>query len=157
MNEEQKYYKVTAKCGHVGKNKYVKMDFYLRAESKKDAAQKVKKNPRVKKHHKDCIFAVDKITYAEYWSGKKEFFEMEYNQAKNIQEQRLIMDRIAKDVYDETEWQIDNRLSYDRDYRRLYYKEKYREARKERIRLKIKKNKAVLNWWNREMKKEAIA
>ena len=65
------YYKVEAKCGHVGRNNYIIKTFYVISESKKEAAKKVRHIPRVKHHHKDAIISVQKIEHSEYLKGKE--------------------------------------------------------------------------------------
>lgn len=63
---EDKYYIVKAKCGHVGRDRYIPIDFPIRAKSKKDAAAIVRRKARVKKNHKDAVLSVvevDKKTF----------------------------------------------------------------------------------------------
>ena len=36
------YYKVLAKCGHVGRNNYIEKDFFIKANSGKEAAYRVR-------------------------------------------------------------------------------------------------------------------
>ena len=78
------YYKVLAKCGHVGRNKYIEKWFYIKAKSGKEAAKIVRDLPRVKHHHKDAIKDVIKISFEEYINGKKltdqDFFFHIHNQ-----------------------------------------------------------------------------
>jgi transposase len=57
----QNLYVVTAKCGHVGKNKYIPIDFPIKAESMKEAAERIRNRPRVKHHHKDAILSIIKV------------------------------------------------------------------------------------------------
>ena len=66
-----KYYKVEAKCGHVGKSKYILKWFYIKAEDGCQASKIVREKPRVKHHHKDAIREVIEITYDEYYAGCK--------------------------------------------------------------------------------------
>lgn len=60
------YYLVTAKCGHVGKSKYMPIIFPVQAESGKDAARIVRQIGRVKHDHKDAILKVEKTTENSY-------------------------------------------------------------------------------------------
>ena len=63
---EDKYYIVKAKCGHVGRDKYIPIDFPIKAKSKTEAAAIVRKKARVKKDHKDAVLSVmevDKTTF----------------------------------------------------------------------------------------------
>ena len=66
MTPNTKYYKVTAKCGHVGKMKYVPINFAVRAESASEAAQIARTFPRVKKQLWDAIIASVEISKKEY-------------------------------------------------------------------------------------------
>ena len=66
-----RYFKVEAKCGHVRRNNYILKEFYVKAESKKEAARIVKDTPRVKHNHKDAIREVEEISLGEYCQGKK--------------------------------------------------------------------------------------
>ena len=65
-NPSKKYYLVTAMCGHVGKRKYVPINFAVRAENASEAAQLVKTFPRVKRHRKDAILECVEITREQY-------------------------------------------------------------------------------------------
>lgn len=64
--KQRNYYKVLAKCGHVGKGYYFEGKFYIAAETASKAAFKARKFPRVKHDHKDAIISVTPITYKEY-------------------------------------------------------------------------------------------
>ena len=66
MTPNTKYFKVTAKCGHVGKMRYVPINFAVRAESASEAAQIAKRFPRVKKQLWDAIIGCVEITKKEY-------------------------------------------------------------------------------------------
>ena len=48
MNNQ--YFKVLAKCGHARRTMYVLKWFYIKAESGKDAASKIRMTGRVKHH-----------------------------------------------------------------------------------------------------------
>lgn len=58
---EDKYYIVKAKCGHVGRDKYIPIEFPIMAKSKTEAATIVRKKARVKKDHKDAILSVEEV------------------------------------------------------------------------------------------------
>ena len=68
-----KYYLVVAKCGHVGKRKYVEVEFPIYAESKSEAAQNCLKRGKVKKHLKNAITSVCEITYEYYQELNDQF------------------------------------------------------------------------------------
>ena len=59
-------YEVCARCGHIGKGKFVKKIFAIKAETAKDAAKKVKWLPRVQHHKKDVIQYVCEIDRARF-------------------------------------------------------------------------------------------
>ena len=61
-----KYYLVTAKCGHVGRDKYIPIDFPIQAENGKDAARYARNIRRVKHDHKDAILRVVEVSQEKY-------------------------------------------------------------------------------------------
>ncbi len=65
-NLSQKFFLVTAMCGHVGKLKYVPVNFAVYANSASEASQLVKTFPRVKKQRKDAILQCIEITEKQY-------------------------------------------------------------------------------------------
>lgn len=83
-----KTYKVVAKCGHVGKGHYVEKVFAVKAETGKEAAEKVRMFPRVKHHHKDAIRSVELITIGEYIALREEQELDPFFFCRNVQEQR---------------------------------------------------------------------
>lgn len=83
------YFKVLAKCGHVGKNKYTLKWFYIKAKDGKDSARKVRYTARVKHHQKDAIREVIKIEFKEYVTGLKMMNSDEYFQVHNSSDQRM--------------------------------------------------------------------
>ena len=66
-----KYYLVDAKCGHVGARKYIVKTFPVVASSKSEAAAKIKRCNKVKKHLKDCIINVVEVTLNEFLIQKE--------------------------------------------------------------------------------------
>lgn len=83
------YYKVVAKCGHVGRGHYIIKDFFVKAENGKEAARKVRFSPRVKHDWKDAIVSVTLITKEEFIKGRKLFKCDPYFNVTNSTEQRL--------------------------------------------------------------------
>lgn len=100
-----KYFKVIAKCGHVGRNNYFRGEFFVGAENKKEAAQKVKTYPRVKKNHKDVILNVEEITNEQYIIGRNATKNNPYFKCKSKYEQNAIMELIQDQIFSETETQ----------------------------------------------------
>lgn len=66
MTPNIKYFKVIAKCGHVGKGNYVPVAFAVKAESRSAASQKVMTYHRVKKQLSDAIISCDEIDKKSY-------------------------------------------------------------------------------------------
>ena len=98
----KKYFKVTAKCGHVGRNNYIPIDFFVAADSGTEAAAAVRYAPRVKHNRKDAILCVERISFQEFCQGLHDFHEDPFNQCTNIQQQRSIVadldDRILPEL-----------------------------------------------------------
>ena len=84
------FYKVKAKCGHVGRNNYIEKYFYVAAESGKEAALIVRYKPRVKHDKKDAILNVEKISEEEFKIGVEHLKADTYFHVSNSTEQRLI-------------------------------------------------------------------
>ncbi len=95
------YYRVQAKCGHVGKNYYVLKNFYIRAESGKEAAKKARELPRVKHHHKDAIREVVEICFEDYLSGMQLNDSDMYFKSTSPKEQRIHNCVKKEDIYPE--------------------------------------------------------
>ena len=85
------FFEVIAKCGHVGRNKYIPIKFAVEAESGKDAAAIVRRFPRVKHDHKDAILSVAKIDYARYLEINAINDNNPYLKCGSKHEQRLIV------------------------------------------------------------------
>ena len=97
-----KYYKVKAKCGHVGRHNYLLKDLFIYASSSKEAAMVARKMPRVKHHHKDAIRNVQEISFEEYQQGMLEHELDNYFNVHNRQDQ-LIYCNLDEDIERELE------------------------------------------------------
>ena len=84
------YFKVAAKCGHVGKGHYIIKDFFVKAANGKAAAHKVRYLPRVKHDWKKAIVSVSKITEEEFTTGREQQRSDPYFKATSSTEQRLL-------------------------------------------------------------------
>ena len=62
----KRYFKVEAKCGHVGHGKCIWITFATAADNGKEAARKVRDFKRVKHDHKDAIGSVKEISFEEF-------------------------------------------------------------------------------------------
>ena len=95
----KQFFKVIAKCGHVGKKKYYLGNFYEMAESGKNAAKIVRGRGRVKHDKKDAILSVKRISFEEYQEGLVQKKKDPYFNCKNIQDQNLILDLINANIF----------------------------------------------------------
>lgn len=87
---ENKYFKVTCKCGHVGKEFFIAIDFPIVAQNRKDASAIARYIPRVKHHHKDAIIDCKEITKEEFYTIKNQNKSNPYLRCSNVQEQNMI-------------------------------------------------------------------
>lgn len=125
---QDKYYKVLAKCGHVGRNKYIIKWFYVKAVNAKDAAMQVKYIPRVKHHHKDAIRQVIEIDFNKYIEGLKLMLCDDYFRIHNSSEQKIYnFYNLENMFYEETKEEKDEK---DNSKLILKYKIIARETRK---------------------------
>lgn len=119
MDQPIKYYEVVAKCGHVGRKHYIPIKFAIAAINSKDAAQKIRKRPRVKHDHKDAILSVKEVDYETYLQIKKANDKDPYLKCHSRHEQskiedlsvRLIEDPHNKEIFHDKNERI-NRVSY---------------------------------------------
>ena len=93
-----KYFKVIAKCGHVGRNNYILKAFYVECIDGEEAASIVKISPRVKHNHKDVIREVDEIAREDYFEGRKNMSRDPYFIVHNKQTQKLLCPDIMENV-----------------------------------------------------------
>ncbi len=86
----KRYYKVKCKCGHVGRNYYIPIDFPVVASNGREAAKIARNFPRCKHHHKDCILEVAEISKEEYIELHSLNDDDPFLHCSSIQQQRLI-------------------------------------------------------------------
>ncbi len=108
-------YEVCAKCGHVGRNRYVEKTFAVKAENGKEAASIVRKFPRVKHDYKDAIKYVIKINEERFFEIKENNSLDPYFTCKNVQEQRA---RCELDIKDEE--QVIRKARMERETSTMY-------------------------------------
>lgn len=124
-----KYYKVVAKCGHVGKNKYIPVVFAVRAICGEDAAKIVRCFPRVKHHKKDAILSCLEIDKYEYEIIKENNKNDEYLKCHSRQEQNKINDLEKRILLENIkEKKKRNKLEVYEKYK--YKNDKFREKEK---------------------------
>ena len=115
-----KYYEVTAKCGHVGKNNCIFITFACAAENGKEAAAKVRRYKRVKHDHKDAIRNVNEITFEDFMKLKAENDVDPYLHCKNPQEQKKIPDFDSRIIPDIREIQMKKKVSTIRHQKMIH-------------------------------------
>ncbi len=81
-------FEVCAKCGHVGRGKYVEKIFAVYAPDAKAAAKIARNIPRVKHHHKDAIRYVEEVSYDRFMEIRWMNMADPYMNCSSIQEQR---------------------------------------------------------------------
>ena len=96
-----KYFKVQAKCGHVGRNHYILKWFYVKALTGEEAAKVVRDKPRVKHDHKDAIRDLIEISFEDYLIGLKINSEDMYFKCNNKQEQEYYKCVKLEEIYPE--------------------------------------------------------
>lgn len=96
-----KYFKVQAKCGHVGRNYYILKWFYVKALTGEEAAKVVRDKPRVKHNQKDAIRNVKEITFEEYLTGLRLNSEDMYFKSTSKQEQEFYNAVKQEEIYPE--------------------------------------------------------
>lgn len=98
MTNDKHYFKVTAKCGHVGRNFFIPKAFPIIAKNKKEASLICRNIPRVKHDHKDAILNCEAITKEEYNILRKINNNDPYLQCHSKYEQKNICN-IKKDIF----------------------------------------------------------
>ena len=94
-----KYFMVTAKCGHVGKNNYYKGTLFFKAENGKEAARLARECPRVKHDRKEAILSVTEINSIIFEAGRELNHKIHYYTCETVQEQRLYMSEISDNIF----------------------------------------------------------
>ena len=94
-----KYFMVTAKFGHVGRNNYFKGFLFLKANTGKEAARIARNCPRVKHGQKDAIIGVQEIDFLSFENGRKANHSIHYYTCKNIQEQKMYYFEIENNIF----------------------------------------------------------
>lgn len=128
--KERNYFKVVAKCGHVGKGYYFEGKFYVMAPTATRAAEKTRKFPRVKHDYKDAIISVESISYQEYLEGQNYEYNRPYYNCLSKQEQLMNWDDICQDIHFEDSYyreekkkskkhSLKNTYNYDPMYQEL--------------------------------------
>lgn len=120
------YFKVAAKCGHVGRGRYIIKDFFVKAEDGKEAAHKVRWFPRVKHHMKYAIVSVKLVTEREFICGRELQDNDLYFKVTNSSEQKL---RGAIDYAQVLSYEVPERKEKGKDA--MFYNKMERIQRKD--------------------------
>ena len=95
------YYLVSCKCGHVGRDKYIPIDFAVIAENGEEAAYIARYIPRVKHDHKDAILDCRRVDYESYVKQVAINNVDPYLLCKSKHEQKAIMSQIKSRLVEE--------------------------------------------------------
>ena len=90
------------KGGHVGKDYFMPMYIPVRALSKKEASDKVRWLPRVKKDHKDVVLNLYKVSKEVFYKQVEINRNDPYYKAQSKQEQNMFDELIQSRVVMET-------------------------------------------------------
>ena len=135
---ENKFLKVTCKCGHVGRNHFIRISFPLVTINAKNAASIARYLQRVKHDHKYAILECIEINKEEYNKIVETNNNDPYLNCSNHQEQDC----------------IDNLFDRIEDEPSIFHNKKRKKYKKERnISFKIKKQKEVNKCLDDELNK----
>jgi hypothetical protein len=96
------HYMAVLKGGHVGKDYFMPMYIPVRAHSKKEASDKVRWLPRVKKDHKDVVLNLYKVSKEVFYKQVEINRNDPYYKAQSKQEQNMFDELIQSRVVMET-------------------------------------------------------
>ena len=141
--EQIKYYSVTAKCGHVGRENYIPISFAVKANSAKEASKKVRNFPRVKHDHKDAILSCREINEDEFNSLLELNNNDSYLTCKSKREQKQTCNLV-------------NRLVLDPNY--ISFNKKRGDDKLQNISFKLKKFKeqSKYDWYEELIENQLI-
>lgn len=141
-----RFYRVVAKCGHVGRNHYYRGVFYIKALNGRDAAQIVRWKPRVKHHHKDAILGVCEVSWSEYKEGLSLSEKNPFFHCSNRYEQYCHYEEIYSDIIEETR---------DKKKRQEYYDDGGKRKKKKGLKYLHNSCKPVMDLLIKEYLNEA--
>lgn len=124
--ENKKYFKVTCKCGHVGKNYFVRINFPVIAADGKGASAVARYIPRVKHDHKDAILNCLEISIEDFNELQEINRNDPYLQCGNKQEQWMI-ENFASRLEPETHQRL--HIKKERNADLVSYKRRKEKAR----------------------------
>jgi len=116
-----KYFMVTAKCGHVGKNNYYKGTLFFKADDARQAAKLARDCPRVKHDQKDAILSVTEIDWIIFEAGRELNHSIHYYTCESVQEQRMYFSEIEDNVFIEERTLEEPKKTSKRHSLRNYY------------------------------------
>ncbi|MDD4121164.1 MAG: hypothetical protein PHG90_06265 [Clostridia bacterium] len=101
---DKNYFKITAKGGHVGRDKYYECEFFVCAENKIRAMDIIqKRSPRLKRDHIDGILNAEEISVEEFLEGNKTNDVNIYFHCNSKHEQKESIKEIKGNIVKETE------------------------------------------------------
>lgn len=94
----RKYYVVTCKFGHVGRDKYLPLSVPIKAVSKKEASAKARRMGGVKRDHPDwCLAGPTEISKDEFIELEAKLIQDPYWDKKTRQNTALFSDRLVNE------------------------------------------------------------
>ncbi|MGI6725903.1 MAG: hypothetical protein ACOX62_06890 [Christensenellales bacterium] len=101
-NQVQRWFLVTAKCGHVGRGRYLPVTFAVIAQNARHAAARARQYPRVKRHHKNAILRVEEIGKQTYLAAIEQNNQDPYLRCRSRKEQAPYEEQIQARTLPET-------------------------------------------------------
>ena len=103
--ENDKYYAVVVKCGHVGVGYFIPVCFAVMAKDLESAIKLAKERSRVQRDRKDCVFIAAEITAPEYYlihyhNDRDAYITTNYaaEDVEHIERRRIISPELLQDV-----------------------------------------------------------
>lgn len=128
----KKYYSIIAKCGHVGANKYIDINFPIIASSEEDAIKIISVMPRVKKGLANFITRFSEITYEQYLEMEEAFKNNNYLKCTSDREQKDLCPNIDKEIKTlKGIWSRETTSKFRKNYlKQREYKEEEKDAKR---------------------------
>ena len=105
--ENDKYYAVILKCGHVGIGYFIPVCFGVMAKDLESAIKLAKERSRVQRDRKDCVLIAAEVTAAEYFlihyqNDHDAYIKTNYaaEDVEHIERRRIISPELLQDVVD---------------------------------------------------------
>lgn len=129
MESTTKYYICLCRGGHVGIHNYIPIKLAIIASSAKEASEKAKTKPRVKKNRKGSVIETKEVSYTEFINQYNSNNDNPYFKCHSTQDQRLFCNLDSELVHDEYYDEVDYNLNKDSRFDRIKRKKRLEELR----------------------------